>query len=257
MAQSRLMKLRLPLTALLTDPSQKRDVQAMLLKDSQGLLASQLIETPRPLKETTTVFGGQKYVTVSLVLPVVGSLIDMYSKEDDDSCLGSIVSFRRQLCRELTTKFRLQRRLRSSTALIASPLDPFDACSLWNTCHSLQRISRKVSLPSFMRALRRHYIPQHYPVSHHPRELPLLWMHCFEARSMTCNRMQQETPLDILRKKSRSSSFSHRNHSALILCCDGSQMPSVLCGWHHWQDVYSASLPLQCLLIGCFRLAAP
>ena len=118
------MKLRLPLTALLTDSSQKRDVQAMLLKDSQWLLASQLIETLRPLKEATTVFGGQKYVTVSLVLPVVGSLIDMYSKEDDDSCLGSIVSFRRQLCRELTTKFRLQRRLRSSTAVIASALDP-------------------------------------------------------------------------------------------------------------------------------------
>ena len=121
---SRLMKLRLPLTALLTDPSQKRYGQAMLLKDSQWLLAFQLIETLRPLKEATTVFGGQKYVTVSLVLPVVGSLIDMYSKEDDDSCLGSIVSFRRQLCRELTTNFRLQRRLRSSTAVIASALDP-------------------------------------------------------------------------------------------------------------------------------------
>ncbi|XP_065193216.1 E3 SUMO-protein ligase ZBED1-like [Sycon ciliatum] len=129
----RLVELRLPVMAVLTAPGQNRN---LLLKDTQWTPAEQLTAALEPLKATTTVFGGQKYVTSSLVLPVVASIIERYSEPVKDTCVRAVENIRAALVSELQVKFRLSDVTSASPLVLAAALDP-RFCGLKFTSHVL------------------------------------------------------------------------------------------------------------------------
>lgn len=82
--------------------------RSLLLKDSRWTLL-QLTAAIEPLKATRIVFGGQLYVTSSLVLPVVASLVEryMYLEDSGDANMIVVTNIHNALGKELRHKFRI------------------------------------------------------------------------------------------------------------------------------------------------------
>ena len=118
----RVLKLRLPITAVLSG-AKKKDHRDLLLKDQQWALIEKVIEVLHPFQVATTVFSGQQYVTMSLVLPVVTSLREQM-RGGGTKHSQQLNAFRSSLAKELTSKFSLDNVECSSCRVIASALDP-------------------------------------------------------------------------------------------------------------------------------------
>ena len=69
----RLLKLKMAILTVL-DRNEKREVRQLVLKDRQWELARDLVKVLAPFENVTEVLGGQKYVTASLLLPLVQKL---------------------------------------------------------------------------------------------------------------------------------------------------------------------------------------
>ena len=80
----RLVKLRVSLTAVLCDEqiTPKRDDRDMLLRDTEWSLAEHLIDLLGPFEIATTAVNAQRYVTMSLQLPIAAQLFMEVSASD-------------------------------------------------------------------------------------------------------------------------------------------------------------------------------
>lgn len=104
----RLLQLRVALIAVLCDPSvtPKQADRDLLLKDSQWKLAEQLVEILEPFENATTAISGQKYVTLSLLMPIASHLYSAMAGECNKQGLATAAkSVARKLKSEMLRKF--------------------------------------------------------------------------------------------------------------------------------------------------------
>ena len=122
----RLIELQRALTIVLVDPvlTPKRDHRDLLLPDEQWTLAKDLVKVLELFEETTTVVSGQKYVTMSLMLPLVTNLTssaDMFAASANSSAARNFAAL---LKSGLSKKFDLDDIELQSSAVMACALDP-------------------------------------------------------------------------------------------------------------------------------------
>ena len=96
----------------------------MLMEDSQWSATDHLESVLKPYQLATTVVSGHKYVTMSLMLPIVTKLAaDMkVQSQTVDSVLRK--SFASSLYKAMVSKFNLSTIKPSAVAVVASALDP-------------------------------------------------------------------------------------------------------------------------------------
>ena len=99
---------------------QERDKKCPVLTEKQWDEMSDLIEALRPIKELTVVLCGQKYVTMSLVQPLVRKLVTDLRELLSDNVAPSVKPF----VRKLNTAIRSRISRDNSDQLKASLLDP-------------------------------------------------------------------------------------------------------------------------------------
>ena len=123
----RLVKLRVPLTAVLCDDqlTPKRQDREMLLKDNEWMLAEHLIELLEPFEMATTAVSGQRYVTLSLLLPVASHLYLEVSSTLEKQLPTAAKNVAAKLMSEMTRKFpEISTPSPSSLPVVAAALDP-------------------------------------------------------------------------------------------------------------------------------------
>ena len=122
----RLLELQWPLTLILVDPvlTPKKDHQDLLLKEWQWALAKGLVELLQPFEYATTILSGQKYVTLSLLLPVVSHLATFVDEASHRADLATVRKLAEIFKNELDQKFQLSKLDSSDVAVLSSALDP-------------------------------------------------------------------------------------------------------------------------------------
>ena len=122
----RLLELRTALTVVLSNQTctLKKEHCNLLLKDHQSNVLERLVALLEPFEFATTVASGQKYIILSLVLPIVFHLVSHAESvlQSADSVMER--SFASVLARDLKEKFSLGQLDLSSVAVMASALDP-------------------------------------------------------------------------------------------------------------------------------------
>ena len=118
----RLLKLKLALHAVFQNDVHKK-FRDLIMDDRQWKLAEEFVDVMRPQETATSILGGQKYVTASLVLPVIVSVRDGLAAAGE-SFSGAVAGFRRHLADELTGKFCLDKQDAASTWVLAAAMDP-------------------------------------------------------------------------------------------------------------------------------------
>ena len=81
----RVVRLKLPIMAVLQDDSvtpKPEHCALLLLKDKMLILAEGLVKVLTPSERATALLGGQNYVTVAFVLPIISSLVKHLKKEE-------------------------------------------------------------------------------------------------------------------------------------------------------------------------------
>lgn len=92
----RLIKLRWPITAALSDESiTKRSDRYLDLKPEQWILAQDLVDILGPFEVATTYFGSENNVSVSAILPILYGLIDSIKPQQNDG--AAIKQFKREV----------------------------------------------------------------------------------------------------------------------------------------------------------------
>ena len=102
----------------------KRDHRDLLLTDKQWTLAKDLVKVLELFEETTTVVSGQKYVTMSLMLPLVTNLASSADKFAASANSSAARNFAALLKSGLSKKFDLDDIELQSSAVMACALDP-------------------------------------------------------------------------------------------------------------------------------------
>lgn len=118
----RLLKLRWPITAVLSDRNVTKlsDAKTLDLTSEQWLLIENLLPTLKKLKIANTLLCGENYVSISTVCSVIKTLIDVHlSIGEDDTPV--VKTFKEDLKRNLETKFDMSAE---SIFLLTSVLDP-------------------------------------------------------------------------------------------------------------------------------------
>ena len=106
----RLLKLKVAVTTAVLDRDSKEDVHQLQLKDYQWELAREVVAILDPIKKATEVLGGSKYVTLSMLLPMVEKL-KQCTHPSQDAESSAAQAFRIFLSNELATKFANHRNL--------------------------------------------------------------------------------------------------------------------------------------------------
>eukprot|EP00117_Sycon_ciliatum_P039703 scpid48756/ scgid29299/ Zinc finger BED domain-containing protein 4 len=118
----RLLELKLAVMAVLQEDSAHK---SLLLKDHQWTLAQEVVDTLGPAATATTLLGGERYCTMSLLLPIVSSLHRAWQRESDaDDATLAISSFRARLVEELEDKFSIAAIDALSLPSLSSAIDP-------------------------------------------------------------------------------------------------------------------------------------
>ena len=117
----RLLTVRQAVTAVLS-VAKKKEHRDLMPSNSDWDVIEELIKVLKPFQVATTVFSGQKYVTVSLVFPVITSLHEQLHQAGDFS--ASVADLRSKLADALTAKFGLDTMDPASPLVIASAIDP-------------------------------------------------------------------------------------------------------------------------------------
>ena len=128
----RLVKLKLPIMAVLEDDSvtHKPEHRALLLKDKMWSLAEDLVKVLIPAERATALLGGQNYVTVAFVLPIISSLVKHLQKEEakfskeQGSGKQTVKKFCSTLIQELRNKFQLDPINPTGVLALTASLDP-------------------------------------------------------------------------------------------------------------------------------------
>jgi len=128
----RLVRLKLPIMAVLEDDSvtTKPEHRALLLKDKMWTLADDLVRVLSPAERATALLGGQSYVTLAFVLPIVSSLVKHLAKEEAKAAAeqGTVKTCIKNFCNTLTLelkkKFGLDPINPVSILSLAASLDP-------------------------------------------------------------------------------------------------------------------------------------
>ena len=128
----RLVRLKLPIMAVLEDDSvtPKPEHRALLLKDKMWILAEDLVKVLTPAERATALLGGQNYVTVAFVLPIISSLVKHLQKEEtklgkeQGSVKQTVKKFCSTLIQELRNKFQLHPINPTSVLALTASLDP-------------------------------------------------------------------------------------------------------------------------------------
>lgn len=118
----RLLALKLPVLAAVEDPATSCD-ESMKLKDAHWALAKEVVPTLAPFAKATTVLGGEKYCTSSLVVPVIHTLVQGLQSELNDAS-GTITGFRACLRTELKKKFQLDPLQPLALPSLCAAVDP-------------------------------------------------------------------------------------------------------------------------------------
>lgn len=114
----RLLKLKIPVIAVL-DRSEKREIRQLMIKDRHWELARDIVKILAPFENVTAVLGGQKYVTASLLLPLVQKLRKRCQQPASEDEPAAARRFRNALLQALEDKFDqgLEATLRKASAL--------------------------------------------------------------------------------------------------------------------------------------------
>lgn len=122
----RLLQLQRAISIILVDPviTPKKDHRDLLLSEHQWTLADQLVKILEEFEVATTVLSGQKYVTLSLALPVVTHLKTVADEMSQSANAGAPRQFATALAQELDGKFSLSDIDTDSAAVMAAALDP-------------------------------------------------------------------------------------------------------------------------------------
>ena len=112
---------KLPVITVL-DQDAKKDVRQLTLKTSHWELAKEVTMILAPLENATDILGAEKYVTLSILQPIISKVIKKCSTPvSSDGESATAQAFRKSLAKELRGKFPCQP---TSTATIATALDP-------------------------------------------------------------------------------------------------------------------------------------
>ena len=118
----RLLWLKVPLIAVLEDESTKEKDRALLLKDKEWSMASDLVEVLRLFERATTILSGKQYPTLSLLLPVIAGLRKAGRADTlPQQCSRAIKNFQAHLTQELGKKFDVSP---ASATVLAVAVDP-------------------------------------------------------------------------------------------------------------------------------------
>ncbi|XP_065197184.1 zinc finger BED domain-containing protein 4-like [Sycon ciliatum] len=125
----RLLELRPHVTSVLVDTAKtpKADHRALLLKEKRWATAEQLMEVLAPSEKATRLLSGQKYLTISCVMPVVMSLHTMALADAGKAAANgeaAIAQLCHKLASELANKFHLDPVDLSRMHVSAAALDP-------------------------------------------------------------------------------------------------------------------------------------
>lgn len=122
----RLLLLRIPLTAVLCDPqlTRKADDRLLMLSDNQWNLAEELKNILAEYEMATTIVSGQRYVTLSLLLPVISHLNEVTSSAATTSTVAAARRFAAKLSAELMSKFPIQNLDLKSVQVLSAVVDP-------------------------------------------------------------------------------------------------------------------------------------
>lgn len=122
----RLLQLRWPLTAVLSDRSVTKfsDARTLDLTSEQWTLIENILPTLKKLKIANSLFCGEKYVSLSGVLPVLYTLIENHLEIKTDDT-PAVKGFKKDLKSNIIEKFNLSsNKLEVTPYLLASALDP-------------------------------------------------------------------------------------------------------------------------------------
>ena len=92
------------------------------LSDREWSLAKELRDVLGPFEKVTTVMGGQNYVTMSLIIPLIHGLAEGLEVSLRDSV--DMKNFKRKICSELESKFHSDSLEPDSLPLLCSSMDP-------------------------------------------------------------------------------------------------------------------------------------
>ena len=104
--------------------------RALLLKDKMWVLAEDLVKVLNPAERATTLPGGQNYVSVAFILPIITSLVKHLQKQETNLSMeqGSgkqtIKKFCSNLVQELKEKFQLDPIKPTVVLALTASLDP-------------------------------------------------------------------------------------------------------------------------------------
>ena len=94
------------------------------MKEEQWALAKNLVNILQEFEVAATIVSGQKYVTLSLMLPVVSHLASSASSAASSAGLATAQKFAAKLKTKLTDKFHLDNIDGKSITVKACTLDP-------------------------------------------------------------------------------------------------------------------------------------
>ena len=122
---SRLSESRRSITdVMLDDTVTKPSDLTLLLKDNEWDLLNSLLPCLHPLEVATTALSGEKYVSVSMLYPIVMGLVNVHLRASTSD--SSIVKKTKDVIRnQLVTRFKTESdRICNSVPILASALDP-------------------------------------------------------------------------------------------------------------------------------------
>ena len=99
----RLVKLRWPVTAVLSDETDTRSDQFLDLKTEQWNISAQLLKVLEPFDIATTSFSYEENPSLSCVLPVLHGLMEKLSSSSDD--LTEVCQFKQKVKAEITQRW--------------------------------------------------------------------------------------------------------------------------------------------------------
>ena len=119
----RLQELRMALTVVLSDDEALQADNDRLLKDNEWLLMADMVNVLSEFEKATTVVSGQRYVTLSLILPIATHLSGTMAAVSSTTQTSSGKKLAKTLQKELQKKFPIQPYDPTSAAAICMALD--------------------------------------------------------------------------------------------------------------------------------------
>ena len=112
--------MRWPISAVLSN--EQVTIGYLDLKSEQWALAEDLMKVLRPFEVATTFLSYEENSSISVLLPVLFSLVENLRDSSDDS--PTIAQFKRKVSSEITRRWELESLDTSSCMVLSAVLDP-------------------------------------------------------------------------------------------------------------------------------------